>query len=194
MRRDLPVNPPTQDTSAMNNGAQEQPAGQNPMALDPPSLDNTASPSPPSTPQIPFQGVNYTNDPISPESQGGSAGVDESRDIRPHTSSGETLQDTSSDVDRDTGGGLVPNAGDGPHEDDQSQDNSRAFIHLVIHPTLVTSRTDMDLRNDSPWSHLEQDDQSSRSTLPISPRSSSGDLELIDGSDLDLRTDDFRSL
>jgi len=28
-----------------------------------------------------------------------------------------------------TGGGFVLNAGDGSHEDDQSQDPSRAFIH-----------------------------------------------------------------
>jgi len=53
----------------------------------------------------------------------------------------------------------------------------------------------MDPRNDSPWSHLEQDDQSSGSTSPISLRSSSGDLELIgDGSDLDLLNMDYGAL
>jgi len=103
------VNSPVQkciDDSAADEVTQEQYAGQNSTASDPPSFYVTISPSPPSTPQTPPQMVDYKNrnDPISPENHSGSAGTDESQNARLHTGSRETLQPPASDVDYDRSG------------------------------------------------------------------------------------------
>jgi len=99
--RDPSVSLPAQDASALNDGPQEQPVGQNPMVSGPPLLHNTTSTSPPSTPQVPSQEVNYRSDRISPESQSGGTEVDESRDQVPHTGSEVASHDTSSEIDLD---------------------------------------------------------------------------------------------
>jgi len=100
--RDPPVSPPAQrfiDASALNKGPQEQPAGQNLMMTDPPSLYNTASPSPPSTLQIPSKEVDYGSGPIFPEDRGESPGAGEDQNGGPHASPKEMSRHPSLGTD-----------------------------------------------------------------------------------------------
>ena len=76
----------------------------NPVELDPPSLNDTVSPSPRLTPQSSSWKVNYSSDPIFPESYGESAEIDVSQNPRPHASSMSMSQDQPSDADQNRSG------------------------------------------------------------------------------------------
>jgi len=86
------------DTPALNKVPQEQLAEKAPLV--PPSLRNVVSPSP-STPQTSSRLANRSSEPVSPGSDGGSAGADDGRSERPDATSSVMLQDTPPDADRD---------------------------------------------------------------------------------------------
>lgn len=106
-----PANPPAQkfiDASTLNDVPQEQLAEQPPTSLYPLSLRNVDPPSPRSNPQISPQKANHNSEPVSPESHGGSAGVDERKNERPDASSSVMLQNTPSDAVHDCSGSNTP--------------------------------------------------------------------------------------
>jgi len=87
--------------SASNNDPQEPFAGETVMVSDSPSPRNVVSPSPSSTPQTSSQLANRSSEPVSPGSDGGSAGADDGKNERPDATSSVMLQDTPPDADRD---------------------------------------------------------------------------------------------
>jgi len=110
------ANPPVKesiDDSASDEATQKQPAGQTPIASDPPSLRSTVSPSPLPTLQIPSQGMDDMSGPISRENRGERAETEGSQNERTDAISKETLRHSP------------PNAGDNRSESDsENRDRS----------------------------------------------------------------------
>jgi len=97
-----PVNLPAEkfiDDSASDETTQEQPAGQNSMVSDSPSVRNRVSTSPPPAPQILFQKEDDGSDLVSPENHGESTEMEESQNERPDPGSRETLHRPPPDAD-----------------------------------------------------------------------------------------------
>jgi len=141
------------DDSTSDQATQEQPAGQSPIASDPPSPRNAVSPYPLPTPQIPSQGVDDKGDPISQENHGGSTGADKSKNERPDAIFKETLQRPRPDADDHRSGSdtVSPKNRDGSAGMDEGQN--------------ATSRASSREATQGPPSHTDYDRSGSNTNL-----------------------------